>query len=636
MALVATVYVWTVALLGLVAVGDSMRQLALMGVDGRWYLLAGLTITGAVAMLKLRAAPVSFSISDTFTLTTLFLLGPAAATITAALEALVISAFLSPSQRRPMRVLFNIAAVALAMRAAGSVLNQFAGGDLPATLTQSSVVAAPAMLAAVCTYFLLNTGVVSAAVAIDQNGQWFQVWRTHFWHLWFNFLGGAYLALLLTFFAPSLDLSVLLLLMPMPLVMYGGFRMWVGRMNDRIEHLDTANRQYRATIEALAHAIDAKDQVTHGHIRRVQIASLALARELGCTDMAQLQAIEAASLLHDLGKLAIPDYILNKPGKLTDAEYTRMKEHAAIGAEILSGIEFPYPVVPIVRHHHENWNGTGYPDGIAGAAIPIGARILQVVDCYDALISDRPYRPGMTQEEAVAILRERRGTMYDPDVVETFIEKLNLLIEPPPANSDGVPASLRREAAPAQAAVFTASEGVSPMATSVMAMLSRHFAAPMAILFAYDAERDGLRVAVWCGPGSARHAEMALALGERLSGWVGATRRAQTNADPRLDAPTPSDELFSGLRSALCVPIERGTELVGVLTIYCARFGSLYCGRRERRGAPGTGAVAPRCDVRGGRCRGALSFRQDRNLSRVLGLQADNFAVVVSRRRADC
>ena len=568
MAPVATVYVWAVALVGLVAVGDSMRQLVLGGVDGRWYLLAGLTITGAVAMLKLRAAPVSFSISDTFTLTTLFLLGPAAATITAALEALVISAFLSPSQRRPLRVLFNIAAVALAMRAAGSVLNQFAGGDLLATLTLSPVVAAAAMLAAVSTYFLLNTGVVSAAVAIEQNGQWLNVWRTHFWHLWFNFLGGAYLALLLTFFAPSLDLSVLLLLMPMPLVMYGGFRMWVGRMNDRIEHLDTANRQYRATIEALAHAVDAKDQVTHGHIRRVQTASLALARELGCTDMAQLQAIEAASLLHDLGKLAIPDHILNKPGKLTDAEYTRMKEHAAIGAEILSGIEFPYPVVPIVRHHHENWNGTGYPDGIAGTAIPIGARILQVVDCYDALMSDRPYRPGMRREEALAILRERRGTMYDPEVVETFIEKLDLLVEPPPANSDIVPAALRRETQPAREAMFTASEGVSPMAASIMAMLSRHFAAPIAILFSYDAERDGLRVAVWCGAGSARHAEMAMTLGERLSGWVGATRRAQTNADPRLDAPAPSDELFSDLRSALCVPIERGTELVGVLTIY--------------------------------------------------------------------
>ena len=112
---------------------------------------------------------------------------------------------------------------------------------------------------------------------------------------------------------------------------------------------------------------------------------------LGITDLNQINAIEAASLLHDMGKLAVPEYILNKPGKLTPAEFERMKLHASIGADILSAIDFPYPVVPIVRHHHENWDGTGYPDGIRGTAIPIGARILSVVDCFDALTSDRPY-----------------------------------------------------------------------------------------------------------------------------------------------------------------------------------------------------------------------------------------------------
>ena len=182
------------------------------------------------------------------------------------------------------------------------------------------------------------------------------------------------------------------MLAPMPLVLYASVRMWLGRINDRVTHLDTTNRQYRATIEALAHAIDAKDQVTHGHIRRVQSASLQPARALGCTDEGQLHAIEAASSLHDLGKLAIPEHILNKPGRLSDAEYTTMKEHAKIGADILAGVDFPYPVVPIVRHHHENWDGTGYPDGLSGDQIPLGARILAVVDCFDALTSDRPYR----------------------------------------------------------------------------------------------------------------------------------------------------------------------------------------------------------------------------------------------------
>src|SRR5437660_10107031 len=121
-----------------------------------------------------------------------------------------------------------------------------------------------------------------------------------------------------------------------------------------------------------------------------------------------------------MGKLAVPEYILNKPGKLTDAEFEMMKLHASVGADILSAIDFPYPVVPIVRHHHENWNGTGYPSGIKGTDIPIGARILSVVDCFDALTSDRPYRPRLSDEEALQILAERRGTMYDPLVVDTF------------------------------------------------------------------------------------------------------------------------------------------------------------------------------------------------------------------------
>src|SRR5215217_4792127 len=122
-----------------------------------------------------------------------------------------------------------------------------------------------------------------------------------------------------------------------------------------------------------------------------------------------------------MGKLAVPEHILNKPGKLTEAEFEKMKLHAGVGADILSAIDFPYPVVPIVRHHHENWDGTGYPTGIRGTDIPIGARILSVVDCFDALTSDRPYRPKLSNREALDILVERRGTMYDPLIVDTFI-----------------------------------------------------------------------------------------------------------------------------------------------------------------------------------------------------------------------
>ena len=215
-------------------------------------------------------------------------------------------------------------------------------------------------------------------------------------------------------------LDTLILIVPLPVILYVTFRHALGRAQDQISHLGKMNHVYIAAIEALAHAVDAKDQVTHDHTRRVQDQTVRLARALGVEDEGEIQAIKAAALLHDVGKLAIPEHILNKPGRLTPAEFEIMKRHAPIGADILSVIGFPYAVAPIVRHHHENWDGTGYPDGLAGDAIPIGSRIIAVVDCFDALTSDRPYRPRMEDRDALQILSDRRGKMYDPRVVDAF------------------------------------------------------------------------------------------------------------------------------------------------------------------------------------------------------------------------
>src|SRR5437899_2213746 len=212
------------------------------------------------------------------------------------------------------------------------------------------------------------------------------------------------------------------MVLPLFAVFYLTLRATFGRLDDARRHLSQMDRLYLSTVETLAMAIDAKDDVTHSHVRRVQNYAMALARALGVTDEVQLKAIEAAALLHDTGKLAIPEHILNKPGGLTPAEFERMKQHVDIGADILSLVDFPYPVVPIVRCHHENWDGSGYPRGVKGEDIPIGARILSVVDCFDALTSDRPYRKAMTEEAALGILRERSGKMYDPAVVDMFIK----------------------------------------------------------------------------------------------------------------------------------------------------------------------------------------------------------------------
>jgi len=210
-------------------------------------------------------------------------------------------------------------------------------------------------------------------------------------------------------------------MLPLPHLLSYTLKISLARADEKIRHLETLQHHHEATIEAFAHAVDAKDQVTHGHIRRVQTDCLKLAARIGLSDPREIRALQAGALPPRSGKIATPEHILNKPGPLTEAEFEQMKAHAVKGAEILSAIQFDYPVIPIVRHHHENWDGTGYPDGLAGEAIPIGARILQVVDCFDALTSDRPYRRRMTTADALAIVRKRRGNMYDPELVDAFV-----------------------------------------------------------------------------------------------------------------------------------------------------------------------------------------------------------------------
>ena len=195
------------------------------------------------------------------------------------------------------------------------------------------------------------------------------------------------------------------------------------RLSAKTRETEELSRLHFATAEALATAIDAKDQTTHCHVRRVQLYAQGMGEVFGLS-AAEIAALKSGALLHDIGKLAVPAHILNKPGRLTPAEFEKMKIHTTVGAQILSRVDFPYPVVPIVRHHHEQWDGHGYPDGLKGEQIPITARIFSVVDCFDSVREDRPFRRGMTRDEAIALLRRGSGTHFDPEVVEQFVKHL--------------------------------------------------------------------------------------------------------------------------------------------------------------------------------------------------------------------
>src|SRR3954464_9444669 len=202
---------------------------------------------------------------------------------------------------------------------------------------------------------------------------------------------------------------------------YHGYKMYLGRIDDEQRHVREMADLHLATIEALALAIDAKDQTSQSHIRRVQLYAAALARALGIPEN-DIQGVKTAALLHDIGKLAVPEHILSKPGPLTQEEFQKIRIHPQVGAEIISGVPFPYPVAPLILSHHERWDGKGYPAGLKGEEIPLGARILSVVDYFDALMSERPYHKAMSFDAAIGLLRQESGKALDPRVVQTFID----------------------------------------------------------------------------------------------------------------------------------------------------------------------------------------------------------------------
>ncbi len=409
---------------------------------------------------------------------------------------------------------------------------------------------------------------IAFALSIQRRESALSIWRTNFLGLAVNYFGGASLAALFVTYTRTIDLAALSIIIPLLLISYLTFKTSLGRVEDATRHVDEVNRLYLSTIETLATAIDAKDQVTHGHIRRVQKFALGLAHHLGVTDSKQLQALEAAALLHDTGKLVVPEHILNKPGKLTRGEFEKMKAHASVGADILSSIQFPYPVVPIVRHHHENWDGSGYPDGLRGTDIPIGARILAVVDCFDALTSDRPYRPKMTDAESISILLQRRGTMYDPLVVDKFAaiwEELAATVVD--LTNHGIATSKTEP-------VLLVERGDEPVAHSVLseplaqlldtAILQT--GATLAILFATDTERDRLLSVATRSPEGHSNFVVSMPLGSGVSGWVAVNATPMVNADAALDFRDSSNarELARGLS----VPIWVGGSVIGVLSLY--------------------------------------------------------------------
>src|SRR5450631_1325190 len=467
-----------------------------------------------------------------------------------------------------------------------------------------------ALLVAAITHFACNTAAMSTIIGLTEDKPIARVWRASYLCSFPYYMVGAAAAGLVNFLNRYIGWQSSLLILPPIYLMYRSYRLYLGKLETEKRHAEQVSSLHLRTIEALALAIEAKDETTGEHLQRVRIYAMALARELGLSED-ETEALRAASVLHDIGKLAVPEHIISKPGKLTPEEFEKMKIHPIVGAEILEQVHFPYPVVPIVRAHHEKWDGSGYPNGLAGEAIPIGARILAAVDCLDALASDRQYRKALPLNEAMAKVVADSGKSFDPKVVAILhrryieLEKLanaEPLQAPPKLSTDikverglAPAAGFAESAEPAAAASQAGRDAAGLIAAArrqgqEIVELSRQSMVSLSVkdIFSLLAVRMKTLVphdamAVYCPKDEVLAAEfvsgdnfrlfssLQIPLGEGLSGWVAQNHKAILNGNPSVEPGYLNDpKKYSTLRSALAVPIESAGGVVAVLALYRA------------------------------------------------------------------
>jgi putative nucleotidyltransferase with HDIG domain len=367
-----------------------------------------LPLTGSATM------PVSYAID----FASLMLIGRNVAMLTSAVGAWA-DCTNEPKQRPPThRILFRMASAVVTMQASGWAFEWL-------TLRFGYGVAGLCAAAggALLVYFVTTQGLAALDATLCSAQAAARVAKDYF--LWSapgfllaGFLGTAAAVLV----ERSVQYFAALAAIPL-FFTYRAYRLYMRRVEEEQQRVRDISNLHLTTVEALALAIDAKDQRSHEHIRRMQVYAGALGKAFGMTGE-QVDALRTAALLHDIGKLAIPEHILSKPGPLTPEETKKVRVHPIVGAEIIAQVPFPYPVAPLILSHHERWDGRGYPEGLKGEEIPLGARILAVIDNYDALVSDRPYHTAVSHEGAVQLVLNGSGKAFDPAVVDAFARLL--------------------------------------------------------------------------------------------------------------------------------------------------------------------------------------------------------------------
>ncbi|MBZ5566837.1 MAG: diguanylate cyclase [Acidobacteriia bacterium] len=499
---------------------------------------------------------------------------------------------------QPIHVVFNVAGMmAPAIAASYLAFHLFAHllhGSTPLLL-----------LVAACAYFVTNTIPVGIVISLAEGKSFRKIWKEcYFWSFPY-YLVGAGIAGLVSYVNHYVSWQTSLLVLPVIYWIYRSYRLYLGRLEDEKRHVEDMAALHLRTIEALALAIDAKDHTTHDHLQRVRVYAVEIGKELGLS-CDELEALKAAALLHDIGKLAVPEHIINKPGRLTAEEFEKMKIHPVVGAEILERVNFPHPVAPIVRSHHEKWDGSGYPDGLKEQEIPMAARILTAVDCLDAMASDRQYRRALPLDKAMEHVASLSGRDFDPTVVDIlkrrYVELEQMAHATPPLESLSVQkdVAVERGGAPdagfEQEALsrhthegdFLSSIASARQEAQMLFELSHDLGKSLSIddtlslvsvrlrkMVPYDAivfwlcEDQVLVPKHVSGENFRMFSAMEIPLGQGLSGWVVQNGKPILNGNPSVEPGYINDaSRFSPLRSAVSVPLDGLVGIIGSLTLY--------------------------------------------------------------------
>jgi diguanylate cyclase (GGDEF)-like protein/putative nucleotidyltransferase with HDIG domain len=562
----------------------------------------------AVAMLLCWRAEIwipgirsKITLTDIFICTAIFMLGPWAATTLASVDGMARS--LRGSRKRLVSTaLVNMGAMNIAVLTA-SVTASKLFGPLDRLLHDGNRLDEFAIAIGVITLlnYLINTSIAAAVIALSKNRGLFSTWSENF--LWTApaFFVGSLCAAIVSKAATIFGFYSFVIALPISSLTYVAYRIYLGRVERSNKHIEGLTKLHNATVESLTMAIDAKDDLSRGHIQRVRTLAEGLARAVSYPED-QMEGLKAAALLHDIGKLAVPEYILSKPGKLTAAEYAKVMIHPVVGADILSNVEFPYEVVPIVKHHHERYDGSGYPSGLKGEEIPFGARILTIVDCYEALTTNRPHRTRYTRDQALDLMRAEKGRTFDPILLEVFFDIVDSLednlpvLTPRPVSLIGVePVTTARlfelpyspvprtptekalrDIASAQREVLSLYEisqtlGSTLKLSEILPIVAAKLEniANFTTLVIFLAESSKLHAAYVIGKNAEALKGLEMAFAEGGAGWVAEHRKVLIGGSPLADLQRPLGAAAAAYRSTAIFPLEHEDTLVGTLALYC-------------------------------------------------------------------